>query len=550
MQTSAAYAIYWIPSGFSVDPSYESLINRYFGDVAAASGSHSNVYSVASQYYDDTGAIRYKSTFGGAYVDTDPFPANGCAEASVCLTDDQLQAEIQTVLTRKGWHGGMSNVFFLLTPNGVASCAGASGSLCSTNAFCAYHSEFTGSDGEEVIYANEPYAGTTPGCTFSLVGQQGFPNAHDADATINTISHEHNEAISDPFGDAWWAADTGNDEIADLCEGDFGSAPLGTANGQPYNQLINGHPYSVQEEYSNDNSSCVLGYTPTVAPSAVAPPLLSGAAGLGQVLSTTDGSWAHAPTGYAYRWQRCAAGGGNCSVISGAVAATYLLTAADVGHTIRSSVSAHNGVGTATAVASSLSDVVVTVPAATGRPLLSGVAAVGKRLSTTSGAWNTRATFAYRWLRCAADGSHCAAIAGAKRATHIAVAADVGRRLEVRVSATNVVGAAQSLSNLSGVIVAVPHIRKAPHVSGRARVGGSLSASHGSWTGSPKSYRYEWLRCDARGASCVRIHHATHSAYHVKQNDAGHRLRIRVTARNAAGSRLATSHASAPVPAD
>ena len=546
MQTNTTYAIYWSPSGFT-DPSYESLINRYFSDVAAASGSQSNVYSVASQYYDNTAAIRYKSTFGGSYVDTDPFPASRCGEATVCLTDAQVQAEIQTVLTREGWHGGTSNMFFLLTPNGVASCTDSSDSVCSTNVFCAYHSDFFDSNGDDVIYANEPYAGTISGCTSSLVGHQGFPNDHDADATINTISHEHNEAISDPFGDAWWSADIDNDEIADLCAEDFGATPLGTANGQPYDQLINGHPYSLQEEYSNDNSSCVRGYTPTMAPSTVAPPTLSGTAGVGKTLSTTDGSWAHAPTGYAYQWQRCAASGTGCTGISGATAATYLLTAADVGHVVRSTVSAHNAVGTAGPIASS--GLLVAAPTATRQPLLSGVAAVGKTLATTSGSWNTQARFTYQWLRCAANGGHCVAISGARAARHIAVAADVGRRLEARVSATNSVGTGQALSKLSRVVVAVPHIRTAPHISVPARVGGRLSASHGSWTGPPKSYHYQWLRCNARGASCVRILHATHSVYRVTQHDAGHRLRIRVTALNAAGSRLATSQASARVPA-
>ena len=549
MQTNTTYAIYWSPSGFS-DASYESLINRYLGDVAAASGSPSNVYSVAGQYYDSNGAIRYKSTFGGSYVDTDPFPASGCGQASVCLTDAQVQAEIQAVLTHQGWHGGTSNMFFLFTPNGVASCTDSSGSVCSTNVFCAYHSDFFDSNGEDVIYANEPYAGTISGCTFSLVGHQGFPNDHDADATINTVSHEHNEAISDPFGDGWWSDDVDSDEIADLCAGDFGSTPLGTANGQPYNQLINSHQYSLQEEYSNDNSSCVRGYTPTVAPSTVAPPVLGGTAAVGKTLSTSDGSWAHAPSGFAYQWQRCAADGSGCMAISGATTATYLLTAADAGHVVRSTVSSHNLVGTAGPIASETSGLVVTVPAATSRPRLSGVAAVGKKLSTTSGAWNTRARFAYQWLRCSVDGSHCAVVSGARAATHIGVAADVGRRLEARVSAMNVDGTAQARSKLSAVIVAVPHVRKAPRISGRARAGGRLSASHGSWTGPPKSYRFQWLRCNADGGSCVRVQHATHSAYRVTQQDAGHRLRIRVTAANAAGRRLATSQASAHVPAD
>ncbi len=555
MPTNTTYAIYWVPSGFFfADPNYESLIDRYFTDVAAASGSQSNVYSVPTQYYGTSTTVQYQSTFGGAYVDTTAFPSpNNCNDGgdAVCLTDLDLQAEIQRVLTLKDWHASTSTMFFVLTPNGVGSCFDGSDNQCTTNVFCAYHSDFIDQSGERVIYANEPYAGTIQGCTGSKAGfgQQGFPNSHDADATINTISHEHNEAISDPFGDAWWANDPNGDEIADLCAGDFGSTPLGMANGQPYDQLINGHPYSIQEEYSNENSNCVRDYTPTLAPSTVAPPALGGAPGQGQVLTTSVGAWLHAPSGYAYQWERCAASGTGCADISGAAAATYTLTAADVGHTVRSSVSAHNGVGTASFVASAPSSVVVPLPSATAAPTLSGLPAVHKKLSTTTGSWNTAAGFAYQWLRCAADGTACTTISGATAATYVAVAADAGHTLEARVSATNAAGMTAALSKRSGVVVVVLAVKKAPHISGRARVGRRLSATHGSWSGPPKSYRYQWLRCNARGVSCARIRHATHAKYRLTKTDARHRLRVRVTAVNAAGSKMATSARTARVPA-
>jgi hypothetical protein len=114
-----------------------------------------------------------------------------------------------------------------------------------------------------------------------------------------------------------------------------------------------------------------------------------------------------------------------------------------------------------------------------------------------------------------------------------------------------------TLSGLSGgaggAILALgglgpPQLRTAPHVSGPALVGRRLWGSHGSWTGRPKSFRYQWLRCNAKGRSCIRIRRAWRSAYRVTRHDAGHRLRIQVMALNAAGSRLATSRPTAHVP--
>src|SRR4051794_21202411 len=190
------------PASLTFDASYQTLINQYFADVATDSGGAANVYSVATQYDDNPGGVhvQYTSAVGGSYVSKDPLPPNGCNDGfdTYCLTDQQLQQEIQAVLTAQGWHGGLDHIFFLMTPNGVGSCGDSTSGECSSNTFCAYHNYFVDSGGEDVIYANEPYEGPYPGCSDST---QGFPNDVDSDTTINTISHEHNEAITDPLTD-------------------------------------------------------------------------------------------------------------------------------------------------------------------------------------------------------------------------------------------------------------------------------------------------------------------------------------------------------------
>jgi hypothetical protein len=78
-------------------------------------------------------------------------------------------------------------------------------------------------------------------------------------------------------------------------------------------------------------------------------------------------------------------------------------------------------------------------------------------------------------------------------------------------------------------------------------VAGHLKVNNGTWSGPPASYRYQWLRCNAHGGSCRSIRHATHSTYRAVSADTGHRLRVRVTAANAAGSKTATSTVSARI---
>src|SRR5581483_3116422 len=75
-----------------------------------------------------------------------------------------------------------------------------------------------------------------------------------------------------------------------------------------------------------------------------------------------------------------------------------------------------------------------------------------------------------------------------------------------------------------------------PTIGGSTRLFGTLSAATGSWANSPTSYSYQWLRCDRFGNSCGAIGGATSSSYRSTVADYGRRLRVVVTARNAAGS--------------
>ena len=70
---------------------------------------------------------------------------------------------------------------------------------------------------------------------------------------------------------------------------------------------------------------------------------------IGETFRTTNGTWKNAPTSFAYQWERCNASGTSCSNISGAQAQTYTVVEADVGHTLRSAVTATNVHGSTTA---------------------------------------------------------------------------------------------------------------------------------------------------------------------------------------------------------
>jgi hypothetical protein len=248
MTTNTVYAIYWQPSGYTKGTfplNYDTLINRYFTDVAAASQAHesSNVYWTATQY----SGIQFNSTFGGPLSDTDPLPASNCSYSGVsaCLTTAQLENEVANyVASHPGLVRNATTEYFLFTPPGVGSC---DGSQCAYTYYCAYH-DWVGSDPNVLIWANQPYVENVSGCDAGH-----HPNAYPGDAVLNVVSHEHNESITDPTGTTWY--DRRGYENGDKCAWSWG-AWLGGSGSGAWNQLINGNKYTLQLEYSNQDGGC------------------------------------------------------------------------------------------------------------------------------------------------------------------------------------------------------------------------------------------------------------------------------------------------------
>jgi hypothetical protein len=254
------HVIFWQPagSGLTFDPGYESLIVTFLRNVATASHTSSSVYGLTGQYRDARGPATYASQYGGSIVDADPLPPNGCTEPSatgpgwkVCLTDAQLQREIEHVIRANRMSSGPNDVYFLLTPNGLGDCSDSSSSSCAlggdANGYCAYHSET--SDGQ-VLYAVIPYNAVPGHCQ----SDNPRPNGSTADPALSTISHEQSEMITDPAGNAWIDPENGN-EIGDVCLTSFGP-PLGGSGSTAWNEDINGGHYYLQEEWSNADHAC------------------------------------------------------------------------------------------------------------------------------------------------------------------------------------------------------------------------------------------------------------------------------------------------------
>ncbi len=192
------------------------------------------------------------------------------------------------------------------------------------------------------------------------------------------------------------------------------------------------------------------------SPEVSVAPSIEGYTISGSTLTAQPGLWfGEAPLSYKYHWEKCNAAGESCTSIGGAVSQTYVLGSAEVGSTVRVTVTAENLIGSESA-ASSASEVIEAAasPSVSERPAVKGTAQEGNELFAENGTWtgSQPLRYFYRWERCNAAGEKCAVISGATKPGYKETSSDVGSTLRVSVTVTNSLGGASSLSPQTSVV--------------------------------------------------------------------------------------------------
>src|SRR5581483_8167204 len=121
---------------------------------------------------------------------------------------------------------------------------------------------------------------------------------------------------------------------------------------------------------------------------------------------------------------------------------------------------------------------------------------------------------------------------------YTAAPADVGHTLRVKVTATNLAGKGEAESEPTETVAGVaPSNTLAPSVLGLDITGQTLTANEGVWSGTePITYSFQWQRCSKAGTECADIAEQTGTSYVLRNEDAGHTIRVLVTAKNVAGA--------------
>jgi hypothetical protein len=296
VHSNAPYAIYWDPKSGAYSGEWQRLISGFLEAAGAESGSLRNVFAVATQYRDSTGAnVAYDSTFRGAYTDVDPYPKSAnCSEAEPCLTDAQIRTELSNYISTNELPSGLNPasgrtpIYFLFTPPGTTVCLEGSGENghcsipTSAQPLCSYHSFIPpgGQLAATVLYAVQPWtagavgtvgvaqvsgtdcqdaSGTLQEPNQIGLGPDGEYNAGLADLIINEVADETIATTTDPLLTGWRNAGAEGEEVPDKCRNDFLGGLLTklpgsqteehTGAGRAFNQAINGRQYYINDEF-------------------------------------------------------------------------------------------------------------------------------------------------------------------------------------------------------------------------------------------------------------------------------------------------------------
>ena len=278
---------------------------------------------------------------------------------------------------------------------------------------------------------------------------------------------------------------------------------------------------------------------PLFAPVNTVAPVVSGTATVGQLLSTTDGTWTGTATiTFTYQWQR------NNVDIASATASTYTLVNADAGNPIRCVVTGTNGVGNSSANSNSTANVSAIAP---GAPTISTATTISDTTATvafTAPASDGGSTI-LSYTAISSPGSITGTLTQAGSGTINVTGLSAGVSYTFTVTATNAIGTgAPSAASNSITTFSAPVNTVAPVVSGTATVGQLLSTTNGTWTGTATiTFTYQWQRDN------IDIVSATSSTYTLVNADAGNPIRCVVTGTNAYGNSSANSNATANVSA-
>jgi len=164
------------------------------------------------------------------------------------LSDAAIKTVVSSAISSGSLPKDPNAVYFVLTSKDVNATSG----FCTQ--YCGWHTHGTIS-GTDIKYS---FVGNPDRCPSACAAQTSSPNGNTgADGMASIISHELEEAVSDPDLNAWY--DRQGAENADKCAWTFGTTY--TANGGLANMKLGTRDFLIQRNWVNANGGfCAKSY--------------------------------------------------------------------------------------------------------------------------------------------------------------------------------------------------------------------------------------------------------------------------------------------------
>ena len=160
------------------------------------------------------------------------------------LTDSNIRTIVNNAISSNRLPYNPNGVYFLLTSSNVTASSG----FCTQ--YCGWHTVGNLTNGK-VRYS---FVGNAKRCITSCAAQSTSPNNNPGiDGAISVLSHELEEATTDPDLNAWYASSGA--ENADTCAWTFGHSQLQASNGSWYNMTFGGHQWLIQRNLIRSGNS-------------------------------------------------------------------------------------------------------------------------------------------------------------------------------------------------------------------------------------------------------------------------------------------------------
>ena len=165
------------------------------------------------------------------------------------LSDANIQSIVSLAISSGHLPKDTNAVYFVLTSADVNETSG----FCTQ--YCGWHMNGTIA-GSDIKYA---FVGNPDRCPNACEAQRVGPNGNaGADGMASIISHELEEAVTDPDLNAWY--DRRGRENADKCQWTFGTTSA-VGNGAQYNMTLGTRSYLIQQNWVNASGGyCAKNY--------------------------------------------------------------------------------------------------------------------------------------------------------------------------------------------------------------------------------------------------------------------------------------------------